>query len=95
MLIETQIGIVYDEQLVKMTNNSEPNFISLPAVHIKDLRKVFVVNQQETGAKAVVRGLVRRRKIAVPAGRWHLFRSSPGGNRGFSGFRMAPERLPL
>src|SRR5271157_4439367 len=38
-----------------------------PAVHIQALRKVYVVSQQEASAKAALQGLVRRRKIEVPA----------------------------
>ena len=38
-----------------------------PAVHIKDLRKVYVVSQQEAGARAALQGLVQRRKLEIPA----------------------------
>lgn len=38
-----------------------------PVVHIKDLRKVYIVNQQEAGTGAAFRGLVRRNKLEVPA----------------------------
>jgi ABC-2 type transport system ATP-binding protein len=38
-----------------------------PVVHIKDLRKVYVVSQQEAGAKAALQDLVRRRKLEVRA----------------------------
>ena len=38
-----------------------------PAVHIKALRKIYVVSQQEASAKAALHGLVHRQKIEVPA----------------------------
>lgn len=38
-----------------------------PAVHIGDLRKTYVVSQQEAGAKATLQGLVHRRKVEVYA----------------------------
>ena len=45
---------------------SKPTVTS-PAVHIKDLRKVYVVSQQEAGVKAVLQDLVHRRKLEVRA----------------------------
>jgi ABC-2 type transport system ATP-binding protein len=45
---------------------SEPTVTS-PVVHIKDLRKVYVVSQHEAGAKAALQDLVRRRKLEVRA----------------------------
>ena len=56
-----------------------------PAVHIKDLRKVYVVSQQESGAKAALRGLVRRRSIEVPAVDGISFDLAPGEIVGFLG----------
>jgi ABC-2 type transport system ATP-binding protein len=44
----------------------EPTVTS-PAVHIKDLRKIYVVSQQEAGAKAALQDLVHRRKLEIPA----------------------------
>jgi ABC-2 type transport system ATP-binding protein len=41
--------------------------VTSPAVHIKNLRKVYIVSQQEAGAKAALQGLVRRRKLEIPA----------------------------
>jgi ABC-2 type transport system ATP-binding protein len=38
-----------------------------PAVHIENLRKVYVVNQQGAGTKAALQGLVQRRKLEIPA----------------------------
>ena len=44
----------------------EPTVTS-PAIHIKDLRKIYVVSQQEAGAKAALQSLVHRRKLEIPA----------------------------
>lgn len=41
--------------------------VTSPAVHIRDLRKTYVVSQQEAGAKAALQGLVHRRKVEVHA----------------------------
>jgi len=38
-----------------------------PVIHLKDLRKVYVVSRQETGTSAAVKSLVRRHKTEVPA----------------------------
>jgi ABC-2 type transport system ATP-binding protein len=38
-----------------------------PVVHIKNLRKTYVVSQQEAGARAALQGLVNRRKLEIPA----------------------------
>jgi ABC-2 type transport system ATP-binding protein len=56
-----------------------------PAVHIKDLRKIYVVNQQEAGAGAVVRGLVHRRRLEIPAVDGISFDLQPGEIVGFLG----------
>ncbi len=45
----------------------EVNAGAPPAIHIKELRKVYYVSQQEAGARAAVGGLLRRRRLAVPA----------------------------
>ncbi len=49
-----------------MPVSGEPKAIS-PAVHIKDLRKIYIVSQHEAGAKAALRDLVHRRKLEIPA----------------------------
>jgi ABC-2 type transport system ATP-binding protein len=41
--------------------------VKSPAVHIKDLYKVYVVSQQEAGARAALQSLVHRRKLEIPA----------------------------
>ena len=37
------------------------------AVHIEDLRKVYVVSRQEAGVRSALHGLVQRRKLEIPA----------------------------
>jgi ABC-2 type transport system ATP-binding protein len=41
--------------------------VTSAAIHIKDLRKVYIVSQQEAGTRAVLQGLVQRRKLEIPA----------------------------
>jgi hypothetical protein len=41
--------------------------VTSPAIHIKDLRKVYIVSEQEAGTRAVLQGLVQRRKLEIPA----------------------------
>ncbi len=59
--------------------------MTLSAVHIRNLRKTYVVNQQEAGAKAALQGLVRRRKVQVPAVDGISFEVAPGEIVGFLG----------
>lgn len=59
--------------------------IKSPVVQIRDLRKVYVVSQQETGARAAVQGLIRRRKIEVSAVDGISFDLNPGEVVGFLG----------
>jgi ABC-2 type transport system ATP-binding protein len=54
-------------------------------VHIRDLRKVYVVSRQDSGARAVVRGLLRRQKLEVAAVDGITFDLSPGEVVGFLG----------
>ncbi len=56
-----------------------------PEVYVKDLRKLYVVNQQEAGATAAVQGLIHRRKIEIPAVDGITFRLKPGEIVGFLG----------
>ncbi len=67
--------------------NKEPSKIVLPspAVLIKDLRKLYVVNQQDPGARAAIRGLIHRRKIEIPAVDGISFNLEPGEIVGFLG----------
>ncbi len=49
-------------------NQEEPELSKKsPTVCIRNLRKIYVVSQQESGAKAVIQGLVHRRKLEVAA----------------------------
>jgi len=59
--------------------------VTAPAVHISGLRKVYVVGQQEIGAGAALRGLVRRRKMEIPAVDGISFDLAPGEIVGFLG----------
>ncbi len=49
-----------------------------PAIHIKDLKKIYTVNQQEAGAAAAIQSLVHRRKAEVAAVDGISFSLSPG-----------------
>lgn len=56
-----------------------------PVVHIDNLRKVYVVSQQETGMRAALQGLVQRRRKEVPAVDGISFDMAPGEVVGFLG----------
>lgn len=56
-----------------------------PAIHIRDLRKIYVVSQQEASAKAALQGLFHRRKLEVPAVDGISFDLAPGEIVGFLG----------
>jgi ABC-2 type transport system ATP-binding protein len=59
--------------------------LNFPAVHVRDLRKIYSVSQQETGAKAALQSLIRRRKLEVPAVDGISFDLAPGEIVGFLG----------
>jgi ABC-2 type transport system ATP-binding protein len=56
-----------------------------PEVYVKDLRKLYIVSQQEPGATAAVQGLLHRRKTEIPAVDGISFRLKPGEIVGFLG----------
>ena len=56
-----------------------------PAIHIKDLRKVYVVSQQESGAKGAAQSLLRRHKEEIAAVDGISFDLAPGDIVGFLG----------
>ena len=56
-----------------------------PSVHIENLRKIYIVSQQETGARAALKGLVQRRKLEIPAVDGISFDLTPGEIVGFLG----------
>jgi ABC-2 type transport system ATP-binding protein len=59
--------------------------VTSPAIHIKNLRKVYVVSQQEAGARAALQSLVHRHKLEVSAVDGISFDLSPGEIVGFLG----------
>jgi len=56
-----------------------------PAIHVRDLRKVFIVTQRDPGIKAALASLVRRRKERIPAVDGISFDIAPGEIVGFLG----------
>ncbi|MDP9316191.1 MAG: ATP-binding cassette domain-containing protein [Chloroflexota bacterium] len=59
--------------------------ISTPAIHVKDLRKTYVVPEREAGLKAALRSLVRRTAREVKAVDTISFEVAPGEVVGFLG----------
>jgi ABC-2 type transport system ATP-binding protein len=55
------------------------------AVHLENLRKVYIVSQQEASIRAAVQGLVQRRKLEIPAVDGISFDLTPGEIVGFLG----------
>jgi ABC-2 type transport system ATP-binding protein len=58
---------------------------SVSIVHIQGLSKTYIVNQQEAGATATIRGIFHRKKIEVPAVDDISFNLAPGEIVGFLG----------
>lgn len=55
------------------------------AIHIENLRKVYIVHEREAGLRSALRGLVRRRVRAIPAVDGISFDVAPGEVVGFLG----------
>jgi ABC-2 type transport system ATP-binding protein len=58
---------------------------AVPVIHVRDLRKTYVVSERETGARAAFKSLVHRRKQEVPAVAGISFDIAPGEIVGFLG----------
>jgi ABC-2 type transport system ATP-binding protein len=58
---------------------------SQPAVHVRDLRKTYIVPERESGVRAALRSLVRRRKLEIKAVDGISFDLAPGEVVGFLG----------
>ena len=56
-----------------------------PTIHVRDLRKVYVVSERESGAIAALQSLVHRRTTEIPAVDGISFDLSPGEIVGFLG----------
>jgi ABC-2 type transport system ATP-binding protein len=59
--------------------------MAAPAIHLRDLRKIYVVTERETGVRAALQSLVHRRVEEVPAVDGISFDLAPGEIVGFLG----------
>ncbi len=59
--------------------------MAAPAIHLRDLRKIYIVNERETGVRAALQSLVHRRVEEVPAVDGISFDLEPGEIVGFLG----------
>lgn len=66
-------------------NQSSRTLSTTPAVHIKNLRKIYVVHRQEAGTKAAIQSLILRTKIEIAAVDGISFDLYPGEIVGFLG----------
>jgi ABC-2 type transport system ATP-binding protein len=69
----------------KVMMNPNPINMGTPAISLRELKKVYVVNEQESGARAALKGLLHRRKVEVEAVGGISFDITPGEVVGFLG----------
>jgi len=73
-----------DTEKQALVSDSEPSTTS-PIIHIKDLRKIYIVSQQESGVRAALHDLVYRRKAEIHAVDGISFALAAGEIVGFLG----------